>query len=212
MAAPPDESERELRAAVERLLSAGERPAVIRAIEYAKTLPAGSHVPSMRHYLGHPLRVARLLLEIHPAPSAAQAVTGVLNNVYEVSALDERAFVAAGHPAEMAAAIRLLTIDRRREMDPDYLAGYYGAIAAHSDDLTLVRCVDKLDNVLGLEVIADESIRRPYLDLTDRFVVPLARKLSPAFGDFFRDAVAHARAVGCVPESRARYERFMASG
>jgi (p)ppGpp synthase/HD superfamily hydrolase len=160
-------------------------------------------------YLSHPLRVARLVLDLHPAPTPDLGVIGVLHNVFEVCAKDERDLVDAGFSSEVASAIRLLTIDRQRETDPGYLADFYGAIEAHSEGLALVRCADKLDNLLGLELLEEGPIRDSYIDLAERFVGPIASRLSPAFGAFFQAVVAHMRKTGCSAPLKQRYDRFI---
>ena len=53
----------------------------------------------------------------------------------------------------------VLTVDRDRDRDPTYLADHYAEIEAYGPQLVLIKCIDRLDNVLGLAPFEGEFIR-----------------------------------------------------
>lgn len=178
--------------------------AVDRVIAVARQLGAkkGS-AQALDAYLTHPFRVARIALALDPAQSAVTFTISALHNVYEISGADERELISLGIDEAAARAIRVLTIDRERENDPAYLTGFYGAI--EEQGLALIRTLDKLDNVLGLELLEEGAIKTAYVDLAEQFVGPMAERLAPSLGDYFARAIAFARQAGCDEARLAVY-------
>lgn len=168
--------------------------------------------PSMRAYMIHPIRVAHSVLAAMEQPSVNAVITALLHNLFELSGLNEDDVQHWGLPPSIAPNIRLLTIDRRFESDIAYLKGFYGDIEATSEELVLVRCMDKLDNLLGAQIIDDPSFRRDYIELADRFLTPMARQLDFKFGEYFSEACSFARHAPFLPEVRQRFDCFVASG
>jgi hypothetical protein len=176
-----------------------------RVIGLAREFGGESNAGALDAYLSHPFRVARILLGLDPAPSARTFVLGTLHNVYEIGGTSESALAERGVPGDIARAIRLLTIDRPRENDVSYLTDFYGAI--EEAGLGLFRTVDKLDNVLGLELLEEGPIKTSYIDLAERFVGPIARRLSPTLGDYFAGAIELARRTPCDQAKLTLYRK-----
>lgn len=180
---------------------------VERVLELARSLGKTGAPSGHDAYLSHPFRVARVAMTLRDGPDARTFTVGTLHNVYEIGNVGEAHLVERGVAPDDAAAIRLLTIDRSRETDPSYLRAFYGAIEAHSEWLALVRTVDKLDNVLGLQLLAEGPVKTSYIDLAERFVGPMARALDARLGAYFAEAIAFARATPSDPARIADYER-----
>jgi (p)ppGpp synthase/HD superfamily hydrolase len=181
-----------------------------RAMDVLHSLSSvSSDHPSMSAYLDHPVRVAWLLLRVQRDVTAHSVVTALLHNVYEVGGLDERGLASRGVPEHVARHVRLLTIDRSLEADRRYLEGFYGAIEAAGPELSLIRTLDKLDNLLGLQLLEDGPVRESYLDLAVAFVEPMAYRLSPELGAFFAALAEYMRVTPCSPELRARYDALV---
>jgi (p)ppGpp synthase/HD superfamily hydrolase len=180
----PEETEKTLLQLCSERLSKSEMRSVHRALAYAKSLESTDpNHPSMRAYFSHPLRVARLALQLLDQPSAEIVSMGLLHNVFEVSGLTEGDLLEAGFSERMASGIRLTTIDRERQYDEAYLTKFYARVQEFGDDLTLVKCVDKLDNLLAFQLFERTPKIERYMTLCEQFVVPLAASLSGAFGD-----------------------------
>jgi hypothetical protein len=195
----------------ERLNSAV--PLVRQTLDRLDHLPSISpDHPSMRAYLSHPIRVAHAVLATMREPSADAVLTALLHNLFELSGLNEDDLQQWGLPQSVAAQIRLLTIDRNRESDIDYLGSFYGAIETAGEELTLVRCMDKLDNLLGSQTIENPKFRVEYIELADRFLTPMALRIDTAFGEYFSATCAFARYAPYLPEVRKRINFLVTRG
>jgi (p)ppGpp synthase/HD superfamily hydrolase len=203
----PEESEKALLQLCSDRLSESALRKVNRALSYAKSLEStnASH-PSMRAYFSHPLRVARIAFQLLDQPSAEIVSMGLLHNVFEVSGLTEGDLLEAGFGERLAIGIRLTTIDRKQQYDESYLSKFYGRIQAFGDDLTLIKCVDKLDNLLAFELFERTAEIERYMTLCDQFVVPLAGKLSSNFGSYVQETIDYMRSVGCNDELKEQYK------
>lgn len=165
--------------------------------------------PSMRAYFSHPVRVATLALRLMRHSSLETVMMCLTHNVFEVSGLQEQDLLNEGVDKRVADGIRLLTIDRPQQYDPEYLKEFHRKIEASGTDLMLIRCVDRLDNLLGLELIERSDRLTMYLDLSEQFVVPMADRLSSEFGLYFQDVIAYARTSGCNQERQLQHKVFM---
>jgi (p)ppGpp synthase/HD superfamily hydrolase len=202
---PPDREVAELmQVCVQRHRDTRRR--VRRALDYLAGLDSRSEAhPSLDRYLEHPVRVARMVAQTAPDADAEVLEAALLHNVFEVGGLAADDLEAAGYGERVSAGVRLLTIDRDRETDRGYLAAYYGRIESFGPWLALIKCIDRLDNVLGLQPFGGEFVRGGYLDLTLEFVVPMARRVEPSLGDYIEEAVTYARTVGFDPALARRY-------
>jgi hypothetical protein len=187
------------------------RARVAYAYDFARRQAAttGDH-PSIALYMSHPLRIALFCLALAPVSDPALLETALVHNAFEVSGLDEAGLVAAGFGPDLAHDVRLLTINRACEADLAYLDEFYGAIEARGPGLSLLRCLDKLDNLLGAAAIGDAATHRSYVDLAERFVRPMAERLDPEFGAYFAAVVAQARAHGPDSAFAKRLKDFTA--
>ena len=190
----PEESEKVLLQLCSERLSKSELQSLDRALSYAKSLEStnASH-PSMRAYFSHPLRVARIAFQLLEQASAEIVSMGLLHNVFEVSGLTEGDLLEAGFSERLASGIRLTTIDRERQYDELYLAKFYGRIQEFGDDLALIKCVDKLDNLLAFQLFERTPEIERYMALCEQFVVPLAARLCVELGEYVQETIDYMR-------------------
>lgn len=205
-----DQPEYRLRELCAARLAPSELPQIEKTIRFGRSLKSqhAAH-PSVRAYFSHPLRVATLALRLQTEPSAEIVQMGLLHNVFEVSGLNEDNLLREGHPRRMADGIRLLTIDRQHQYDPVYLETFYRRIETFGEDLALIKCVDRVDNLLAFQLFERTKAIEDYLDLTIQFVVPMARRLSSQFGNYLMEVIAYMRGVGCDRELKSKYESFL---
>lgn len=142
--------------------------------------------PSLAAYCEHPFRVTTFCMNAVSDPSKALLSTALMHNIYELSGLNEYYLTSKGVSSEVANNIRLLTINREFEADKLYLKDFYGHIEASSEELTLIRCIDKLDNLMACQLIRDQKYRFEYIELSEEFVQPMAERLDTSFGNFFQ--------------------------
>jgi (p)ppGpp synthase/HD superfamily hydrolase len=210
MMADPEISEQALLGLCSERLSESELENVRRTLSYAKSLDSinASH-PSMRAYFSHPLRVAKLSLQLLNQPSTEIVSMGLLHNVFEVTGCTEADLLERGFSERLASGIRLTTIDRKRQYDESYLANFYQRIQDFGDDLTLIKCVDKLDNLLAFQLFERTPEIERYMTLCEQFVVPLAGSLSFGFGTYVQQTIDYQRTAGCNNSMRTRYQQFL---
>lgn len=207
----PEESEKLLLQLCSERLSQSAIRSVNRALTYAKSLESTDpNHPSMRAYFSHPLRVARLALQLLEQPAAEIVSMGLLHNVFEVSGLTEGDLLEAGFSERLASGIRLTTIDRKQQYEEPYLAKFYERIHEFGDDLTLIKCVDKLDNLLAFQLFERTPQIERYMTLCEQFVTPLAGRLSSDFGAYVQQTIDYMRAAGCDYALKTEYEQFLA--
>jgi (p)ppGpp synthase/HD superfamily hydrolase len=208
----PEESEKALLQLCATRLTESQLKKVNHALSYAKSLESTDpNHPSMRAYFSHPLRVARLAFQLLDRPSVEIVAMGLLHNVFEVSGLTEGDLLGAGFSERLAIGIRLTTIDRKQQYDEAYLTKFYGRIQAFGEDLTLIKCVDKLDNLLAFQLFERTPEIERYIVLCEQFVVPLAGALSPEFGDYVQETIDYMRSVGCDDQLKEQYRSVMQS-
>jgi len=118
--------------------------------------------------------------------------------------------ISAGFSKKIADGIRLLTIDRAQQYEPEYLKDFYQRIEQFGDELVLVKCVDRLDNLLAFELLDKTPTHELYIDLSEQFVVPLAHKLADDFGEYLERVVAYARASSANRNLQEQYQTFLA--
>ena len=51
---------------------------------------------------------------------------------------------------------------------------------------------------------------KTYLELSDRFITPMATRLCPELGQYHADLIKHMTAIGCDHALKARYDTFLA--
>ncbi|RED44291.1 hypothetical protein [Aestuariispira insulae] len=172
--------------------------------------PENEHHPSMIAYLSHPLRVACCVAQMMSKPCAETIEIALMHNLFEITSLTKIDLRDAGYSKRIQTAIGLLTIDRRYEEDPEYLAGFYSAIEGWGPALSLVRCCDKLDNLFGAQIIEDPSVKSSYVALAKQFVAPMAYRLSKPFGDYFTAVAEFQETAGYRPDCKDQLDRFIA--
>ena len=184
---------------------------VRQSLAFARSLKSmNSDHPAMHVYMSHPLRVAKLSLQLLSEPLAKTVSLALLHNVFEVSGLTESDLLARGYDEQLARGIRLLTIDRKLQYDPVYLETFYGNIESYSPELVLIKCVDRIDNLLAFQLIERTDRIKTYLELSDRFITPMATRLCPELGQYHSDLIKYMTAIGCDQTLKARYDTFLA--
>jgi (p)ppGpp synthase/HD superfamily hydrolase len=210
MLAFSDEPERVLIQKCKQTFADHQNSRIDETVLFAKSLKSANvHHPSVRKYFSHPVRVATMALQLQTEPSLNSVLTSLLHNVYEVSGLEEHELRDKGYEDIVVDGIRVLTIDRKHQYDPDYLKSYYEGIESFSDELSLIKCIDKLDNLLAFSLFERTKTLSTYIDQCDDFVVPMADRLSPQFGRYIHEVVTHMRTVEWDRERKAQYDEFM---
>jgi hypothetical protein len=191
-------------------LSAAEAERVRDAHALLADLAGNGNALSVQTHAAHASRIASYLLSFQDPPNPETLRIALLHNVFEVYKASPRVLEERGVTPRELDAIRRMTIDRARESEPTYLAGFYGDIEAFGPDLSLVRCIDKLDNLLGLQVTDCGPIFRSYVALASQFVLPMATRLDATLAAFFDDVCNFMASALPSDTHRRRYEARLA--
>ena len=203
--------ERDLFALCDARLDATGVAEVHKSLAFARSLKStNDDHPAMHVYMSHPLRVAKISLQLLSEPNAKTVSLALLHNVFEVSGLAESDLLAAGYDEHLARGIRLLTIDRKLQYDPAYLETFYGNIESYSPELVLIKAVDRIDNLLAFQLIERTDRINTYMELSDRFITPMATRLCPELGQYHADLIKYMSAIGCDHALKTRYDAFLA--
>jgi len=98
-----------------------------------------------KNYLTHPIRVAHMWILINQSVAVQEIKFALAHNIIENGFLDE---LKNNLEKEEIEKIKILTIDRNKEKNLDYLNIYYNNIEKHSKNLLIFKSLDKLDNLL----------------------------------------------------------------
>jgi (p)ppGpp synthase/HD superfamily hydrolase len=165
--------------------------------------------PSWDVYLTHPYRIAYYISQLYPDYDLQIIMMALMHNVYEVTKLEVSDLTTAGIDPFIASSLQLLTINREKQKDIEYLEQFYSAISNHSNELALLRCVDKLDNLLALSVLEEGERKSSYIELAERFVTPIAASIDTRFGEFFAEVCVYARTVPYNPSLKKKMDSLM---
>lgn len=169
-----------------------------------------TYYPSIMFYLNHPIRIAEYVLKMQEIPDLTTIKIALMHNIFEISNLT-RKDLEDHFDKEILDALELFPVDRKRQYDLDYLKEYYARFENFGPNVSLVKCLDKTDNLFGLSHIEKDEKRIKYVDMSIKFIGPMAYKLSEDFGNYFMDLARKVRNVECDKELKDRYETFQKS-
>ena len=72
--------------------------------------------------------------------------------------------------------LKILTIDRKKENKKGYKKGYYKKIEKSHHYLTIVKILDKLDNLYLLKNNKNNKVKKNYIKEIETYLMPLVRK------------------------------------
>ena len=98
-----------------------------------------------KNYLSHPIRLSHMWFLINQSVPVQEIKFILAHNVIENGFFDQLENNLEKREIEK---IKILTIDRNKEKNLDYLNLYYNNIEKHSKNLLIFKSLDKLDNLL----------------------------------------------------------------
>jgi (p)ppGpp synthase/HD superfamily hydrolase len=205
-----DESENNFKRIAKSKLSSENFAEVETALEFSRNIKSldQNHQSSTSYFI-HALRVATHIAGTMKDGDMDCIKTGLIHNVFEISGFDKDVLLRNNFSNFTINAIDLTTINRDHQFDDSYLEQYYQKMQDFDERLVLIRCLDKLDNLLGMEVIADENLKKNWLRTLQKFIIPMAYSLSYELGEFIQSAHDLAIKRGCNEVLRNEYENLL---
>jgi (p)ppGpp synthase/HD superfamily hydrolase len=210
------EQERQLRISSIDQKGAGSKEAFLSSLknrlkdqDYARVLDAYEFAISIQYshegldsesYLAHPLRVARVVMELTDPVEVDAVIIALLHNVLEVGTVSSDS-LKEKFSDRIVDSIVTLTVDRKQQWDLEYKEQYYRAINHGYVGARIVKVVDKLDNILLLCRNPDDAIREAYLREIDRHVIPMAEEVMLQVASFLKAGSANAKEVGYISKT-----------
>jgi len=138
-------------------------------------------------YIAHQIRLSRLYISYSQKFSMKTLKLALAHNLLELTGIDEKDTLPISLKS-IFDMIQKLTVDRNRQWDWNYKNSYYGQISS-SKDMSVIKVLDKLDNLYTLSDNTNKKIKLLYLYEIEKFVLPLARTSLPKTVDIFNDLV-----------------------
>lgn len=152
-------------------------PVLSSALKFAKNVP----YERKGNYLSHPLRLAITLLRFEPKIDVHFIVVALIHNVLEASTIKPEELHELFGP-EITGAIQILTVPRdRRLLNVEKL---YRGIFSHSKELSLIKLLDKMDNIFVLDTNPNEEIKTNYVAEIRKYLSPFANEYHPDVGSY----------------------------
>tara|TARA_B110000240_G_C13511029_1_gene459387 strand:+ start:672 stop:1331 length:660 start_codon:yes stop_codon:yes gene_type:complete len=139
-------------------------------------------------YFSHPIRVASLAMLYYGKTNVDLAVLGLIHNIYELSDKNTD-YVIRNFGEKISNQILNLTVNRDLQWDQNYKRSYYKKIENDSLETCIVKIMDKLDNLFILGLNPDKEIKIKYLQEIEKFVLPLAKKVTPELHGYIKNLV-----------------------
>ncbi len=135
-----------------------------------------------KNYLSHPIRLAQMWSFINEKVSTQEIKFILAHNIIENGYLNEIENKLENNQIEK---IKVLTIDRNKEKNLDYLNDYYNNIEKFSKNLLIFKSLDKLDNLL----IGEKYLFSDYsLNLLKTQICGRLKKYNIRLHDYIHDA------------------------
>ena len=157
---------------------------------------------SPKAYLAHPIRVAGMTLFLSSnSEKKLLGTIALLHNVLEVSTVSSKKLTDETEH-EVAESIQILTVNRDLQENIDYLNKYYSSIETTPHSLSVVKIIDKLDNLFMLGLNPDEAVRQRYLNEITTYVLPLVKKFLPQLANYFENLVLFNQTNGMIDKKK----------
>ncbi|CAN5487436.1 hypothetical protein BH10BAC1_BH10BAC1_13560 [soil metagenome] len=154
-------------------------PEIKKALDYAKTLDfSKNHLKSS--YLSHPLRLATILVQVCPNIHSDYIVIALLHNVPETTEITSKELNKL-FGDKVGSGIEALVVDRKVNFST-VQESYYKAIFDAGESLTLVKLIDKVDNLFVLALNADNEVRADYITEIRVKLIPFALQYNQQLG------------------------------
>ena len=139
-------------------------------------------------YMAHPIRVARLYISYCNNFSLDAFKLALAHNVIELTGMSDED-ILPNTLKPIFHMILKLTVDRSKQWDVDYKENYYDIISC-SEEMSVVKILDKLDNLYVLSSNPSKEIKLLYLHEIEKFVLPLASTFTPKLVDVIDNLIS----------------------
>ena len=149
-------------------------------------------------YLAHVLRVTKMCMKLQPQLASELLTLSMIHNIFEATNLSEIELLNY-FDIKTLERVKILKIDRRKQCSNEYLTKYYSLIENSHISVSIVKIVDKIDNIFTLCLNPDELKRKIYLKQIENYVIPLTKIKLPQVLEYLKKLVDDAYKTKYIP-------------
>lgn len=147
------------------------------------------HMPS-EIYFSHPKRVSALSMLLYDNNNIDAAILGLIHNVFELTSRSEQEISLLFGPKISKQAF-VLTVDRKYQWEKDYKKEYYEKINSESIECSVIKVLDKIDNLFILGTNSDSEIKNRYLKEIEDYIVPMTSRVLPDLSNYLDELIEY---------------------
>ena len=149
-------------------------------------------------YLAHVSRVTKYSLLLRPNLAKELIVLGLIHNIFEATQYSYQDLLNYFDDQTLSKVI-ILKVDREKQHKRDYLFKYYDEISKAHISVSIIKILDKIDNIFTLCLNPSLEKRMIYLTQIEDYVLPLTKKFLPEILDYLIKLVNNAHKIGYIP-------------
>lgn len=183
-----------------------DKASVRETLDFACSIDYGTG-PLCKFYVTHPIRVAYFTLmwqknENHCHAEMVKAA--LIHNCLEKNFLST-AQLEEKYGSWISETISVLTVDREKQYQGDWLVQYYKKIDQLCPEAEMLKVLDKFDNIYALCLNPDDNIREKYLNEIEKYISPRMKKYYSAEYCYFSELYINAVNLGHKPKAEFGY-------
>ena len=141
-------------------------------------------------YFAHPKRVSALSMLLYDNNNIDAAILGLIHNVFELTSRDEKE-ISLLFGSKISKQAFVLTVDRQFQWDRDYKKEYYEKISSGPIESSVIKVLDKVDNLFILGTNPDSEIKYRYLKEIEDYIVPMTSKSIPSLSNYLERLIEY---------------------
>lgn len=130
------------------------------------------NILNKKTYLAHVLRVTKMSILAQPKLSKELIILSMIHNIFESTDLNETDLLNY-FDNKIIERVKILKINREKQYLNSYLTIYYSSIQNAHISVSIVKIIDKIDNIFTLCLNPNLEKRKVYLKQIEDFVIPL---------------------------------------
>ncbi len=154
-------------------------------------------------YLAHVSRVTKYSLLFRPQLAKELLVLGLIHNIFEATEYDYQDLLNYFDNKTLL-KVKILKVDRKRQHMENYLFEYYKKIEETHISVSIIKILDKIDNIFTLCLNPSVEKRMVYLKQIEDYVVPLTKRNLPEISDYLIKLINNAYEIGYMPYGAAK--------
>jgi (p)ppGpp synthase/HD superfamily hydrolase len=173
-----------------KFLNKYQKIKIDKAYSFAKKIKYKHGNMSPEIYFAHPKRVSALSMLLYDNNNIDAAILGLIHNVFELTSRDEKE-ISLLFGSKISKQAFVLTVDRQFQWDRDYKKEYYEKISSGPIESSVIKVLDKVDNLFILGTNPDSEIKYRYLKEIEDYIVPMTSKSIPSLSNYLERLIEY---------------------